>query len=158
MRLPSYRVDALTFRQACLLSLIAMATLALLSACTLPDGRAPSTAAELKEFIQQPLPLLVMMLVAGFASAFKQMVVARRGDPSRKIGPISYFTDNWPETLIALGAVVGVWFTLLMTDSLNWAAIGWGYIANDAADSFTTKGRSEMMATGVKPEDMTPKG
>jgi hypothetical protein len=140
-------LDRQTARDLCFTLLVATAALFFLSACTMPDGSTPRTSGELKEFIQQPGPLLVLMLAAALASAFKQVVVARRGDPTRDVGVVAYFIDNWPETLISLGTTVGLWLTLLMTDSLNWAAIAWGYIANDAADAFTTRGRSELLVS-----------
>jgi hypothetical protein len=149
MRFPSLQAE--TFTRATFGALIVMTIVCALTACAMPNGQYPSTAAEIKEFIQQPLPLLILMLLAALGSAWKQMWVAVKGDAERKVTPYTYFVRNWPETLISLGVTIGLWLTLIVTDSLNWAAIGFGYIANDTADIFTKRGRSELVATGTQP-------
>lgn len=114
------------------------AVLLILSACT---SQVPTTSEGIKAWVQEPFPMLGLMLIASLFSAFKQMNVARRAGTN--ITCQSYFLDHWPETMIMLGSNAGLWLTLIMTDSLDWkAALGLGYIANDAADLFTRDGRS----------------
>lgn len=105
------------------------------------------TAAELKELLSTPLALFLMMLLASLGSALKQMWVARKQDV--KVTFSSYFLEHWPETIIMLGTNVFAFVSLIMNDSLNWAAaIGIGYLANDAADAFTKTGRSAEIQNG----------
>lgn len=99
------------------------------------------TAEELKLILSQPLALFAIMLVASLGSAIKQLIVARRERPELSL--VQYFTKNLPETIIMLMHNGFAFGTLIMTDSLNWAAaLGIGYLANDAADVWTAEGRS----------------
>lgn len=99
------------------------------------------TAEELKTLLSTPAALFVLMLLASFGSAWKQMLVARRSGTGASVQ--SYFIDNWPETLAMIGHNIIAFVMLIFTDTLNpAAAIGLGYIANDAADAYTREGRS----------------
>lgn len=99
------------------------------------------TAEELKLLLSTPAALFVLMVLASFGSAWKQMLVARRSGTGVSVQ--SYFLDNWPETMAMIGHNVLAFVMLIFTDTLNpAAAIGLGYIANDAADAYTKAGRS----------------
>lgn len=99
------------------------------------------TSDELKTLLSTPEALFVLMLLASFGSAWKQMLVARRGGTGVSVQ--SYFLDHWPETLAMIGHNIIAFVMLIFTDTLNpAAAIGLGYIANDAADAYTAQGRS----------------
>lgn len=102
------------------------------------------TPEELKSLLSTPAALFILMLLASLGSALKQIAVAKRA--GIKVRCIDYFYEHWPETTIMLGTNVGAFITLIMTDTLNYAAaIGIGYLANDAADAFTKKGRSSAI-------------
>ncbi|HEY0684775.1 MAG TPA: hypothetical protein VGD45_20730 [Steroidobacter sp.] len=99
------------------------------------------SAEELKALLSTPAALFVLMLLASFGSAWKQMLVSRRSGTGVSVA--SYFLDNWPETLAMIGHNILAFVMLIFTDTLNpAAAIGLGYIANDAADAYTKEGRS----------------
>lgn len=100
---------------------------------------------EIKALLSTPVALFVIMLLASLGSAWKQMIVARRS--GTEISVSSYFLKSWPETVAMLGHNAIAFVTLIFTDQLGWAAaIGLGYIANDAADAWTKDGRSESIS------------
>jgi hypothetical protein len=104
------------------------------------------TSEAIKSLLSTPVALFVIMLLASLGSAWKQMLVARRS--GTEISVSSYFLKNWPETVAMLGHNAIAFVTLIFTDQLGWAAaIGLGYIANDAADAYTKEGRSVSMGT-----------
>lgn len=105
------------------------------------------TAEQLKEMLGSPLALFGLMFFASFVSALKQMIIAKRNGTPMSFS--SYFLGHWVETVVMLGTNVIAFTTLIMTDSLNFAAaIGIGYLANDAADTFTKQGRSSSLNGG----------
>lgn len=102
-------------------------------------------AESLKQFFSTPFALLLVMVAGALASAFKQMAMARR-ESGLKISATAYLSNYWPETLIAVGGVIGTFIVMLMTDQLNFAsAVFGGWTANSAADVFTPNGRSEAL-------------
>lgn len=104
------------------------------------------TPEEIKALLSTPVALFVIMLLASLGSAWKQMIVARRS--GTEISVSSYFLKSWPETVAMLGHNAIAFVTLIFTDQLGWAAaIGLGYIANDAADAWTKEGRSISIGT-----------
>jgi hypothetical protein len=108
------------------------------------------SAEELKQLLSTPMALFTLMLLASLGSAWKQMLVARRSGNGASVQ--SYFIDNWPETLAMIGHNIIAFTMLIFTDTLNpAAAIGLGYIANDAADAYTEKGRSFSMGPNDSP-------
>ena len=97
------------------------------------------TAEALKELLQTPLALFVVMLLGSLASALKQV----KGTET-SLG--SYLT-HLPETLGALISNVLGFGVLVVTDQLNFAsALGIGYVANSAIDLIRTGGRSDVVA------------
>lgn len=104
------------------------------------------TSEQLKAFFSTPLALLVLMFAAAMGSAIKQLIVGRRGGAD--ITFKEYFARV--ETLIMIGGVVTAWLALIFTDSLNAAsALGFGYVANDAADAATKDGRSGALVSNT---------
>src|SRR6185295_19491951 len=132
-----FRAMCLTFA---LMSLVACASM-------------PQTSDQLKALFNTPLMLLVMMLIASLFSAAKQLVVARRSGQPMTLA--EYFLRV--ETVIMLGHNVGAWLVLLFNDQLNIAAaLGAGYVANDAADAYTKEGRSAGLQPPLSPQSPTP--
>jgi hypothetical protein len=103
------------------------------------------TAEELKALLSTPFALAAIMIFGSLVSAWKQMIVAKRG--GNQVSVSDYFLQHWPETVAMLGANIMAFIGLVFADSLTpVAAVGIGYMANDFADMVTKEGRSA--ATG----------
>lgn len=104
------------------------------------------TTEALKHLLENPLILLAAMYIATALSAVKQIVAARR-DGIVVPTCVEYFTQYWPETLVALLGNGLAFATLIATDTLNLAsALGIGYATNSLADLLRPGGRSASMA------------
>lgn len=104
------------------------------------------TADYIKALLAQPVWLLLVMILASFLNMLKQVVDGRRNGST--LTCIQYL-GHWPETVTTIGGNVFVFFVLLLSDQLNFAAaVATGYGMNSLADLVRPGGRSAALAKG----------
>lgn len=101
------------------------------------------TAQVLKAYLETPVALFILMMLASLMSALQQIRVARESG-----SPITFwqYLRHIPETLATvIGNVIG-FALLILTDQLNYAAVlGIGFGVNNLSDLIRSGGRSATL-------------
>lgn len=115
----------------------------LVLAFALPGLAFAQVGADLKEQLNTPIALFILMLLGSLLSGLQQIVDSRRqgGDTT-----FATYFGKVPELLTAVILNVLAFATLIATDQLNFAsALGIGVTANMAADLVRGQGRSASL-------------
>jgi hypothetical protein len=109
------------------------------------------TVAQVQAWLNTPLALLILMLIASIVSAWKQIADANRN--GAEVTWAAYFAHA-PETVTMLLTNILAFAALINTNQLNFAsALGIGWISNSAADIIRSGGRSASLVNpSVQPE------
>lgn len=102
------------------------------------------TSDDVKVFFMSPAALFLVMLFASFGSMMNQLATAARCG----VKGLSFWSYvlHGPEVVAMLVANVIGFFTLLLSDQLNFAsAVGIGWVANSVADQIRSKGRASNL-------------
>lgn len=111
------------------------------------------TADQLRELLQTPASLFLVMLLASIVSMLKQLTDANRN--GAKVTFAEYLS-HWPETVGTILANVIAFGVLVVVDQLNFAsALGVGYGANSVVDLLRNGGRSASL-TPRSPSEPKP--
>jgi hypothetical protein len=101
------------------------------------------TTEQLQAWLNTPLAMFILMLLASIVSAWKQI-----GDANRNGAEITWgaYFAHAPETVTMLLTNVIGFAVLVYSNQLNFAAaLGLGWVSNSAADLIRSGGRSSSL-------------